>query len=151
MWHHYADRYRGVVMGLRCSDERDNFLLVAEPIQYLAAKPDVYTDEGLARLICLTSLAAANETIHLAVYTKSDDWSYEKEWRILSYADAVDPAHYSDRKFDRADLCQLYFGPLIHDRDRQAILDIISDYPSLEVFHAAIGMDRELHFRRNEI
>lgn len=146
MWHHYADCYRGVVLGFKCNDESDNFLLVAEPIRYLASKPDVYTDHGLARLICLNGIAAARETTNLATYTKSDDWSYEKEWRIVSYADPGDPDQYSDWPFGREDLSHVYLGPLIDDEARDQILEIVNGYPFARVFRTSIGMDRELHF-----
>jgi hypothetical protein len=150
MWHHYADCYRGVVLGFRCNDDNDNFLLIAEPIQYLQAKPDVYTDSGLARLLCLKGMAAARETIHLATYTKSDDWSYEKEWRIVSYADEGDPRDCSDWSFGRADLSHIYLGPLISEDDLGKTMELAKHYPSVDIFRTSIGMDRELHFHKHE-
>ena len=150
MWHHYADCYRGVVLGFRCNDDNDSFLLIAEPIQYLQAKPSVYTAHGLAKLLCLNSLAAAREMIQLATYTKSDDWSYEKEWRILSYAKEGDPADHCDWSFDRADLSHIYLGPLIDEDDQLKITRLAKSYPNAAVFLTRIGLDRELHFHKHE-
>lgn len=150
MWHHYADCYRGVVLGLRCNDDTDNFLLVAEPIHYLKEKPAVYTDAGLAKLLCLNGMAAAGETIRLATYTKSDDWSYEKEWRIVSYADEGDPRDYSDWPFELEDLSHMYLGPLIGEVDSQKLVECAKRYPNVEVFRTSIGLDRELHFQKHE-
>lgn len=150
MWHHYADCYRGVVLGFRCNDKNDNFLLIAEPIRYLQAKPDVYTDSGLARILCLKAMAASRETFQLATYTKSDDWSYEKEWRVVSYADAGDIGDYSDWSFDPGDLSHIYLGPLISEEDSKRTVELAKHYPSAAVFSTTIGMDRELHFHKHE-
>jgi hypothetical protein len=151
MWHHYADHYRGVVLGFKCNDETDNCFLVARPIEYLKAKPDVYTDSGLARLLCLKSLAAAEATRKLATETKSDDWSYEKEWRIVDYAEDADATQYWDRRFASEDLSHVYLGPLIEDQDRQDILLMASSYPNVRILDASIGLDRELHFHEIEV
>jgi len=150
MWHHYADSYRGIVLGFSCNDETDNYFLIAEPIQYLKAKPDVYTDHGLAKLLCMKGISAARETINLATYTKSDDWSYEKEWRIVSYADDGDLSDYSDNPFDRNDLSHIYLGPNISESDIKNILILAKKYPNVSIFSTSIGMDRELHFHPYE-
>lgn len=150
MWNHYADRYKGVVLGLKCNDATDNFLLVAEPIEYLQAKPEVYTDHGLAKLLCLNGLAAARATNKLATQTKSDDWSYEKEWRIVDYADKADESQFWDRPFAKEDLSHIYLGPLVLDHDRDHILSLANSYPSVRIFQTSIGMDRELHFQEHE-
>lgn len=149
MWNHYADCYKGVVLGLKCNDATDNFLLVAEPIEYLQTKPDVYTDHGLAKLLCLKGLAAAEAIQKLATQTKSDDWSYEKEWRIVDYAEQADDSQFWDRPFSTDDLSHIYLGPLVLDHDRDHILSLASAYPNVRVFDAAIGMDRELHFHEH--
>lgn len=72
MWSHYADYHRGFCVGYERSD--DNFLGVhAEPVIYqknypsLSAK-DITSDGGQMNVLWLT---------------KSDHWSYEKEWRII--------------------------------------------------------------------
>lgn len=150
MWHHYADCYRGVVLGFQCNDKNDNFFLIAEPIRYLQAKPDVYTDSGLARILCLNPMAASRETFQLATYTKSDDWSYEKEWRVLSYADDGDIGEYNDWPFHPGDLSHIYLGPLIGEEDLKKIVGLAKHYPNAAVFNTTIGMDRELHFQKHE-
>jgi hypothetical protein len=147
MWHHYADRYRGAVLGFRSNDDNDNFLLVAEPVSYLEAKPDVYTDHGLAKLLCLKGNAAARKTFQLGTYTKSDDWSYEKEWRVVTYADKGDQESYSDWPFPQEDLSHIYLGPLISNGDSDRIVALAKRYPNVKVFYTSIGMDRELHFQ----
>ena len=150
MWNHYANGYQGVVLGFQCNDETDNFLLVAQPIEYLKSKPDVYTDAGIAKLLCLKPMAASRALRRLATQTKSDDWSYEKEWRVVDYADDGDSSHYSDRGFAANDLSHIYLGPLIQDQDRDHILALARRYPKAQIFQTSIGLDRELHFQEHE-
>ncbi len=146
MWNHYADRYRGVVLGLKCNDTTDNFLLVAEPIEYQETKPDVYTDHGLAKLMCMKGMAAARAMNRMATLTKSDDWRYEREWRIVDYADKGDTGQFTDRSFAQDDLSHIYLGPLIPEHDLHHIIGLAKSYPNVRVFRTKIGLDRELHF-----
>lgn len=150
MWNHYADHYRGAVLGFKCNDETDNCFLVARPIEYMQAKPDVYTDRGLAKLLCLKGFAAAEITRRLGTETKSDDWSYEKEWRIVDYAESTDTSEYWDRSFSNEDLSHVYLGPLVVTQDRQDIIRAATSYPNARLFDTSIGLDRELHFHELE-
>jgi hypothetical protein len=148
MWYHYADKYRGAVLGFRCTEEVDSCFRIAKQIQYLDQKPDVYTDHGIARLLCLNGMAAARETTTLATLTKAADWSYEREWRIVSYADAGDVGLFSDWRFEKVDLAFLYLGPQVSDQDATELVELAHHYPKVSVFRTSVGLDRELHFRR---
>ncbi len=147
MWYHYADKYRGAVLGFRCTEEVDSCFRIAEKIQYLDQKPDVYTDRGFAKLLCLNGVAAARKTAKLATLTKAADWSYEREWRIVSYADPDDAGHFSDWPFERVDLAFVYLGPHISDQDAAELTKLTRHYPNVSVFRTSVGLDRELHFR----
>jgi hypothetical protein len=45
-----------------------------------------------------------------AVFTKSLDWGYEQEWRVLAKDTAVGTNLFSDWPFDPNDLVAIYFG-----------------------------------------
>lgn len=71
MWSHYADCHRGICLVY----ETDNdFFATAQPVRYQHARPQanpiVHTDA---------------EMLDNAIFTKSDAWAYEKEWRMLHY------------------------------------------------------------------
>ena len=68
MWAHYADAHRGVCLRFM---PRNEFFLKAQRITYSEPYPTTTIfDDNLARMKAM-------------LLTKSDDWSYEQEWRIL--------------------------------------------------------------------
>lgn len=146
MWYHYADKYQGAVMGFRCTEEVDSCFRIAEPIEYVEQKPDVYTDSGIARLLCLNGMAAARETTRLGTLTKAADWAYEREWRLVSSADAGDAGLSSDWPFEKVDLAFVFLGPLISDENAESLIQLSATYPDVSVLRTSIGLDRELHF-----
>ena len=68
MWAHYADAHKGICLRFKPNDE---FFLRAQKITYSEPYPTTTIfDDHLARMSAL-------------ILTKSDNWSYEEEWRIL--------------------------------------------------------------------
>lgn len=113
MWHHYADKYRGVVLEFTCIDELGSAWLAAKPVTYPPEKPAVYTADGWAELMMLPPEAAIRAMLNAATYTKSPDWSYESEWRVASFKRPTDTGNFSDYPFHRQELGAVYFGPMI--------------------------------------
>jgi hypothetical protein len=69
MWSHYANGHRGLCLGFASSDN-DLFFGRALPVVYSAARPVFDPRDDDFR---------ASEKV---VLTKSEHWSYEREWRI---------------------------------------------------------------------
>ena len=69
MWSHYANGHRGLCLGFAASDN-DPFFARALPVVYSAAQPVFDPRDDDFR---------ASEKV---VLTKSEHWSYEREWRI---------------------------------------------------------------------
>ncbi|MGA2445872.1 MAG: DUF2971 domain-containing protein [Opitutaceae bacterium] len=146
MWCHYADRYRGVVLELRCDDELDSAWLAAKPVTYPLAKPAVYTADGWAELLTLRSELAIRTMFDVAAFTKAPDWSYENEWRITSFKRPTDTGPFTDYKLHPKELLAVYLGPMIAATDRDAIVALTANYPDARVWNVSIGMSRELQF-----
>jgi hypothetical protein len=147
MWYHYADHYCGAALEFQCIDEIDSAWLAAKPVSYPAEKPFVYTAEGWAQLLNMPHDIAVRTIIHTATYTKSPDWSYEAEWRVVSSKRPTDTGDYTDYKFDPRELGAVYLGPMMSSSDRQALLEAATAYPGVKVRNVTIGMSRELEFR----
>lgn len=147
MWYHYADRYCGAVLEFQCIDEIDSAWFAAKPVSYPAEKPFVYTANGWAQLLNMPHDVAVQTLIHTATYTKSPDWSYESEWRVVSSKRPTDTGNYTDYKFDPRELSAVYLGPLISSSDRQALLDATKVYPRVKIWNVTIGLSRELEVR----
>ncbi len=147
MWHHYADKYRGVVLEFKCIDETDSAWLAARPVTYPPEKPTVYTADGWAELMTLPPEAAIRAMLNAATYTKSPDWSYESEWRIASFKRPTDTGDFSDYRFHRQELGAVYFGPMILPDDRLSIRIAAGAFPAARLWDVQIGMSREFSFR----
>ncbi len=149
MWYHYADQYKGAVLELRCDEELDSAWLTAEPVTYSKEKPEVYTADGWAEILSLQQELGVRKMFHVATYSKDIDWSYENEWRIVTFKRPNDIGYYSDFKFNPLEISAIYLGPLISDSDRNSIISLSSEYPNSRLVEVKIGMSRELIF--NEI
>jgi len=148
MWYHYADRYRGVALGFRCVDALDSAWLTARPMVYAAEKPEVYTAIGWARLLALRTDVAVRRLLDISTYTKAADWSYEHEWRVLSFKRPADTGSFTDYGFNPPELAEVYVGPLIGPDDEREVKKLVATYPEAQALRASVGMDRQLCFTR---
>jgi hypothetical protein len=78
MWSHYAQNHTGAVIKFLALPEVDSPLIVAQPVRYTRPMP---CHEFASMLDFEKSLT---EIVELITLTKSDVWSYEKEWRIVA-------------------------------------------------------------------
>lgn len=71
MWSHYADFHRGVCLEF---DGAAKFMQHANRVTYAKARPKInpYRDSD-------------DTSLDKALLTKSDHWSYEREWRLIRY------------------------------------------------------------------
>lgn len=148
MWYHYADKYCGVVIELRCDDALDSAWLAARPVTYPPQKPAVYTADGWAELLTSSHGIALNRLLDTATYTKAPDWSYEHEWRITSFKRPSDTGPFTDYRFSPPELSTIYFGPNVSPEDRATISALSRHYTDVRLVNVSIGMNREFAFAR---
>lgn len=152
MWYHYADKYQGVVIGILCSDELDSPWLLARPIGYPTEPPHLFSAEGWAEMIITPYDKALEKILDAYTYTKTPDWSYEKEWRITSFKGSSEIGTTSDYKFDPRHFANIFFGPLIDQAIRQNILSFVSSkMPSIELYDVGFGLNRRFSFNKINI
>lgn len=102
LWTHYADSHRGLCIG---------FLTAASP-ELSRAKQVTYSDS-------LPIWRGDDKDIISKVYnTKSKDWSYEKEWRVISQGAAYFP-------LPKAAIHTVILGARISDADKCWVEDWI--------------------------
>lgn len=117
MWSHYANCHRGICVGF---DAQETIFKNAKKITYAETLPRL--DKNDHPEVLLEKIA----------FTKSKDWSYEEEYRILSR-----PIRADEKKFYRkhvkengkienevADLLSKNGGPGLHEFDRNSIFII---------------------------
>ena len=77
MWSHYSDSHRGFCMGFEYHET--NILgQYGDRVTYVEKMPKPS--------IASFSMDAGGEVIHQIAYTKSSEWAYEQEWRVLKQA-----------------------------------------------------------------
>lgn len=147
MWYHYADKYRGIVLEYSPSALADSVFFRANPVTYPEVKPAFYGASGWAEFLTMKSEFAARKLLDQAIFTKSPDWSYESEWRILTFANGVETKElFSDYKFGVPKLTGIYLGPLLPDHEKCEILEMAKKYPEAKLSSVSVGMARELIF-----
>lgn len=79
MWSHYADEHRGICIEYDTRDQEHPRLL---PVNYKA--PRAVKTSDLLRWKLHEDEAAKHRVLQTYFYTKSYEWSYEREWRDVS-------------------------------------------------------------------
>ena len=73
--------------------------------------------------------------IHRAVFTKSLEWQYEKEWPIFGGSGRNAGEKYEDLKFHPCELRAVVFGLKTPEADRTALVEIAYDqFPHVELW-----------------
>ena len=147
LWAHYAANYSGIVLEFKAVQEVDSPLLEARRVTYRREKPRFYTAAGQAEIMMMPTHDACRTLMRTATLIKSEDWSYEREWRVVSHSRPGDTGHYFDYRFHPSELQAVYFGPNMQPTDRSAIETLLREHPSTQTFDVSIGCDREFSFR----
>lgn len=152
MWSHYADSHRGVVLKLNCLPEQGSALCVATPVKYQEEMPKFATlEDWLDSTFGVRPLTPARVN-EIMTTTKSLEWAYEKEWRLVSSFRTEEEtkggiAHYP---FFKEEIGEVVLGCRMSDDDKHHIARILAvHYPHVELFQARTN-DREfkLDFER---
>lgn len=123
MWLHYADTYKGVVMEFEAVDVTESPLLIARAVDYLDSTPALadakkWVDFMLGEI-------SQYKLFDDYFYLKTKEWSYEKEWRIVSHANENESGLFSDYSFNYGDLNRIYFGPDSPENDKKEISSML--------------------------
>lgn len=78
MWAHYADKHRGIVLEFDATTEKLRF---ARRVEYLDTFPSMGAEAISDRKVLLDTM----------LLSKSSEWSYEKEYRLLGRDGTLDP------------------------------------------------------------
>ena len=115
MWSHYAEQHQGVCLELERSE--DNILSNNNntlPIRYSIKKPLITLSEEV-----LGDEKLKKEIKRSLVFTKSVDWSYEREWRVLQ-------TEGNTLQNINSPLKRIYFGVKTSDAHKKTIANIVS-------------------------
>lgn len=118
MWSHYAEQHQGVCLEFERSEDNvlsnNNSTL---PIRYSIKKPLITLSEEV-----LGDEKLKKEIKRSLVFTKSVDWSYEREWRVIQ------PQGNTLQNIN-SPLKRIYFGVKTNEAHKKTIADIVSRRP----------------------
>lgn len=135
MWAHYAEHHKGAILGFEVAEVK-SFLSKAQPVIYLVEFPKSENLEDKARLNLGRSVDM-HKWMAATLLTKSVEWSYEAEWRVLVRYELLDDNHLV--QFPPQSLKEIVLGcrhsPDTHE---QVIRIATNDMPHLRVYIADI-------------
>jgi hypothetical protein len=140
MWSYYAQNHAGAV--LRFTDETpDSPLKTARPVRYVDQMPSLVDNEALSDMAAGYTGMDTQRILDAVVWTKSDHWAHEREWRIYCGGGrSADP--YEDIPFSARELDSVIFGVRMDVTERKTLAGLIkAGYPHVELMQARVSTD----------
>lgn len=150
MWNRYADNLKGVVLEFSCLKEYDSPWIIAEPVKY-DSRPSLLDKAGWGMIATLNQAAATKYIFHESCHTKTMDWAYQEEWRVVSFNRAGETGEYSDYNFNPPELSAIYLGPYIGVENKEIILALLKhELSHVKVHSGHIADGNRIEFRHRD-
>jgi len=127
MWAHYARDHTGTVIKFLSIPGGNSPLPLAQKVKYSKEMPRLDPFE-------LSEGLTAEYVMNIFTLTKSIDWAYEQEWRIVSPPGTQNVSS-GFFPFDPEELGAVYLGCKITEDDKKEIIETTSrKYPKAEIY-----------------
>jgi hypothetical protein len=137
MWANYADGHAGCVLGFRHIQHLKTPLLAARRVHYTETPPVV--GSGLNFLLYGDTPELRTRTLDAVCFSKKAAWSYEKEWRAVTWRANERGVESGDYKFYPEELESLTLGPrTTHKTEALVRSYLLSAYPRCTLFRLVI-------------
>ncbi len=137
MWAHYADDHKGCVLGFRHIKHLDTLLLAAKPVEYTEHPPVV--GSGLDFWLYGYIPEWRENTFEAVCFSKKARWSYEREWRIVTWEEEAGDALFIDLQFHPEELESVTIGPNTSPETEKRIRELLkAGYPKCSLFRFSI-------------
>ena len=121
MWAHYAEEHEGAVIKFKCVPEKKAALCAARQVKYSNEIPLLTLDHFLQG-----EKAVKEYILNEMLLTKSKDWEYEKEWRVIlkrkDYGQDDDLWSIFEEEIEA-----VYLGCRMKEQDKKEIVDIVTN------------------------
>lgn len=121
MWGLYADSNKGVVLRFDSVAAYDPPWLLAKSVIYTDTLPRFMRPDGIME----AGMAGPQALFDDLCYTKTTDWSHEREWRVLCFARPGEIGLSSDWLFEPKTLTEIILGPRVSDQDASDISALV--------------------------
>jgi len=151
MWAHYADKHKGAVIKLSMPENPPGCWSFKE-VTYSDEFPVHNTTDQMVDNMLGLWRPNPEETAKKLLFTKSNHWQYECEWRDITKFGT--PDNFGEGKhcfeIEKERIIAVYFGLEMKNEDREEIMEIINEkLPHLEVYEAEKDRDKfKLNFKR---
>jgi hypothetical protein len=133
MWANYAGTHSGCCLAFQHVPALSTPLLAAKQVSYEVERPIV--GSGVDFLLYGDSQDLRSRTMHAVCYTKKVRWSYEQEWRALTWRREENGKNFGDYKFFREELKEVLVGARASDETLAIIRQLLStNYPQAKLY-----------------
>ncbi|MBC3272594.1 DUF2971 domain-containing protein [Pseudomonas sp. SWRI81] len=137
MWAYYADSNKGVVLRFQNEPGADSPYTTAQQMSYIKEIPLLFEDDELSDFLSGIINFDQAKRINTLIYTKSDAWKHENEWRIFSGDGRTKDAPHEDVRFAAKELTGVIFGCRMLPDQRSVLASKIGRlYPHAEILQA---------------
>lgn len=137
MWAYYADSNKGIVLRFQDEPGAHSPYQMAKQMSYMPDIPLLFEESELSDFLAGLIAFDASKRVHSLIYTKSDAWKHENEWRIFAGDGRNKFAPHEDRTFGAKELTGAIFGCRMPPEQKTALsLTIRRLYPHAEILQA---------------
>ncbi|WP_064120713.1 DUF2971 domain-containing protein [Pseudomonas fluorescens] len=138
MWAYYADSNKGAVLKFEQEHGADSPYSTAKPVKYREEIPSLFSEDELSDFLAGLIRFDQQRRVDDLIYTKSDAWAHEREWRIYSGDGRDRLAPHEDVKFGSKELTAVILGCRMPEADRVDLAGLVKrSYPHAEILQAA--------------
>ncbi|NWA66738.1 DUF2971 domain-containing protein [Pseudomonas reactans] len=140
MWAYYADSNRGAVLQFSQEPGADSPYKMAKPIKYKKELPKLFEEDELSDFLSGIIAFDQQKRVDDLIYTKSDAWTHEREWRIYTGNGRDKLAPHEDIKFGHRELTSVILGCRMSEADKTELsLCVNRLYPHAEIVTASLA------------
>lgn len=138
MWAYYADSNKGVVLRFEEEAGGDSPYCTAQKMSYTRDIPRLFEEDELSDFLAGLIIFDQAKRIHSLIYTKSEAWKHENEWRIFAGDGRNKNAPHEDIAFGSRELTGIVFGCRMPPDHQEALSALMKHrYPHAEILRAA--------------
>lgn len=137
MWAYYADSNKGVALRFQDEEGADSPYSSARQMSYKRDIPALFEEDELSDFLAGLTIFDQTKRIDTLIYTKSDAWRHENEWRIFAGDGRDKHAPFEDIAFGAKELTGIIFGCRMPLEQQEVLQNLIAHrYPHAEILRA---------------
>jgi len=144
MWAHYSDSHKGAVIKFRNIVDGKIGFKDAKVVRYSTQIPKIaYGPYDILNNLGKEGIRDFDMFFFEVLFTKSNHWSYEKEWRIVQFLDKQDEKLHDFRPILPEEIDGVYLGCRIKESIKEEILSLVpGKLKHIKVFESNKNADR---------